>query len=144
MVLERQRDPRTGRLLSREDTEKLAFRPQMVHPGPDLPIPAPPAEPEPPFDSYRVWTAGRGMPQEKIYVEGEHGLKPMYDGAYYVRSRKQEASLKKALGSKFWKDDIPDGEPDAVCDTCGWHTRSFRASLYHAQHAHGRPQSGNR
>lgn len=84
------------------------------------------------------------MAQEKIYVEGEQGLKPMYDGAYYVRSQKQHDALKRALGPKFWKDDIPEGEPSATCDTCKWPSRSFRAAIYHGQHAHGKPQSGNR
>lgn len=130
--------------MSREDTERLAMRQQMVHPGPDLPAPDVSTEPEPPFTPIRVWTAGRGMAQEKIYVEGEQGLKPMYDGAYYVRSQKQHDALKRALGPKFWKDDIPEGEPSATCDTCKWPSRSFRAAIYHGQHAHGKPQSGNR
>jgi hypothetical protein len=135
------RDPRTGRMVSEEDFVRMSGRQTMFVPPPD-PIEEEPTEPEPPFEPYRVWTAGRGMTQEKIFINGQSGLRPMYDGAYYVTNRKQEESLKRALGQRFWKDNVPEGEPDPKCDTCGWHCRSYAAMLFHANNAHGRPQAG--
>lgn len=91
---------------------------------------------------YRVWTAGPNTPREKVYMPGHYaGLRPATDGAYYLTSPEQVAHMRGALGARFWPDDIPEGEPDVKCDTCGWHCRSFRAMHYHTNHAHGRPQS---
>jgi len=100
------------------------------------------AEKTPDFKPVRVWTAGPGMPREKIFVQGVHGgLKPAADGAYYLTTPVLEAAARGALKGRWWVDDIPEGEPPAKCDQCGWTCRSNRAMNQHLNHAHGRPQA---
>lgn len=134
------RDPRTGRMVSEDDFLLATNRQQAFVPGPDLPEEGP-KEPEAPFVPIRVWTAGRGMPQQKIFVQGEPGLRPGHDGAYNVVTKRQYDALKRALGPQFWTDDVPEGEPSPKCDTCGWSTRSYKALIAHNNNAHGRPQA---
>lgn len=103
-----------------------------------------PAKPEPAPEGFvpvRVWTAGPNTSQEKIVVPGTvHGIKPRPDGSYLLRTPQEVEIAKKALGKRFWTDDVPEGEESPKCETCGWTTRSWRAYQWHANHAHGRPQ----
>lgn len=99
-------------------------------------------ETEETFKPVRVWTAGPGMPQEDIYTEGLYGrLRPFRDGAYYCQTQKEVDIAKRALGIKFWLDNIPEDEEPLKCDICNWMTRSTRAHSAHLNHAHGRAQS---
>lgn len=133
------RDPRTGRLISEEDYRRMAERQQTFVPGPDLP--ETPREPEPPFEPVRVWTAGRGMPQERI-VDPNHGdIAPSSDYAYHVTTQWQYDALKRALGNRLWLDDVPEGTDSPRCDTCNWESRSYAAMLHHINVAHGKPQA---
>lgn len=107
----------------------------------ELAAPAIPLEQEG-FRPVRVWTAGPGSPQEKLVVPGTvYGVKPQGDGSYVLRSPEMVDLAKKALGSRYWPDDIPDDAASMNCDQCGWRTRSYRAFQAHVNNVHPRPQS---
>lgn len=106
------------------------------------PEPAADAVAEETFKPVRVWTAGPGMPQEKIYMNGRSGgLKPFRDGAYYCDTPEKLAVAKRALGARFWLENVPESEPALKCDTCSWQCRSYAAMTHHLNNAHGRPQN---
>ncbi len=128
------RDPKTGRILSRvrddiEDSHRADFPKKLNQADPD-------------FTPVRIWTAGPGTLQEKIYMPGRpSGLKPYSDGAYYVKTKAEYDVLLSAIGKRrMFRDDIPEDEPAAVCQTCQWSSRSYKAMNYHLNVAHGRPQ----
>lgn len=95
------------------------------------------------FKPIRIWTGGPGAPMEKIYIAGQrYGLRPRMDGSYLLRTPEEVEAAKRALGTRFWPDDLPDEMESLRCDMCGWTCRSIRAMQWHLNNAHGRPQAG--
>lgn len=147
------RHPQTGKIISNADAERIAERQPMVHPVDHVDLLAPTNAPvavmerpvdDTPFTPVRVWTAGWGMVQEKIVMPGKPGgLKPERDGSYHLTTRDEYDVAKRALGARFWPDDVPEGMESLKCDTCQWTTRSMRAFQAHSNSAHGRPQGTN-
>lgn len=89
----------------------------------------------------RIWTGGPGSPQEKIVIPGSSkGIKPRVDGSYLLTTKEQVEAAKKALGNRFWRDDVPEDEESPRCTTCNWTSRSMRAMFWHLNNAHGREQ----
>lgn len=89
----------------------------------------------------RVWTAGPGMPQDKIYAGNVYApLEVGRDGAYHPQSQHDYDILKRALGARFWRDNVFEDDEVPKCDTCGWTCFNYAAMHHHIQHAHGRPQ----
>lgn len=89
----------------------------------------------------RVWTGGPGSPQDIILIPGEmYGVRPGADGSYVLRTQQQVDIAKRALGNRWWVDDVPEGVPSPKCEGCGWTTRSYQAYIWHGNNAHGRPQ----
>jgi hypothetical protein len=111
-----------------------------VEPPPPVPVAGADASPANPF---RVWTAGPLMPHDRI-VTPNGRLKVKGDYAYYLTSPEEVAWAKKALGTKFWPDNVPEGEPDERCETCDWRCRNYAAMNKHLNEAHGRPQNSGR
>lgn len=92
------------------------------------------------FKPIRVWTGGPGSPQEKIYLhDNRYGLRPRADGSYLIETPEQLEIVQRALGPRFWPDDVPEGVESPRCEMCGWTTRSYRAMHWHLNNAHGRP-----
>lgn len=105
--------------------EQTQTQPQPAAKKPRLPI--------------RLWTAGPGSPQEKIVIPGQrYGLRPRPDGSYLIQTEEELAAAERALGARFWPDDLPADVESLRCSVCGWTCRSYRAMNHHQNYVHGR------
>lgn len=122
------RDPVTGRLLRSDRLpERKPEKPVLV---------------DPTFHPIRVWTAGPGSDQKAIVIPGSsQKVRPRTDGSYLIESAVVEAQLKNSLPGRWWIDDVPEGDPSARCEACGWTCRSYRAMNHHQNNSHARPQT---
>src|SRR5262245_6014758 len=116
-----------GRLLTRRDRSLLAHllgEEQRVEPIRIV---------DRDFPKKRLWTTGPGGEQTRISLPGHLSakLKPQADGSYIIESAEVDAVAKAALHNRYFPDDIPEGEPSAKCEACGWTCRSYRAMNYH-------------
>lgn len=97
-----------------------------------------------PFKPFRIWTAGPGSRQDRIYLgKLNTRLKPNRDGAYHIQTQEQADVARRALKDRWWIDTVdPTVEEVPRCETCTWTSMSHRAMFEHLNQAHGRPQGG--
>lgn len=122
------RDPVTGRLLRSDRLPGAAIpRPVLVDPS---------------YEKVRIWTAGPGSEQKAIVIAGSsQKIRVRPEGSYLIEAKIVEEALRKALVGRWWPDDVPEGEPSARCEACGWTTRSYRAMNFHQNNSHARTQT---